>query len=102
MDKRVADLLVRLIKDMEDTREMIFGYSYVRTIRNILIGKADAIIAPNFKDKDYYGIISNLSLEETEVILDSMVKANILACVHTKHGKLYCTQDYFIKMCKKH
>lgn len=94
MDKKLSRLLIEIVKDLEDTREIIHGYSYVRTIRNILIEK-DAAIAPNFKDKYYYGLIGNLTLEETEFMLDSMIKSNRLSCIHTNHGKLYCTKDYY-------
>ena len=44
--QRVNELLIGMVKDLEDTREMYQGYSYVRTMRNILIGKEDAVIAP--------------------------------------------------------
>lgn len=47
--QRVNELLIAMVKDLEDTREIYHGYSYVRTMRNILIGKEDAAIAPNFK-----------------------------------------------------
>lgn len=98
MDDRIADLLVKIVKDLEDSRTEIYGYSYARTIRNILIGKPEAIIAPNFKNKPYYGILNNLTLEETEKLLDNVVKMNKLICDYREHGKLYCTIEYYKRL----
>lgn len=95
MDARVLDLLVNIVRDLEDTRIEIQGYSYVRTIRNILIGKQEAVIAPNFKGKPYYGVLKSLTLEETESLLDAAVNANKLICDYRAHGKLYCTIEYY-------
>ena len=93
----IAMLLVQIVKDLEDTRHKYGGYAYVRTIRNILIGKKDATIAPNFINKHYYGIINELTLEETEKLLDSLLRDNKLQCIFTEHGKLYCTLDFYEK-----
>ena len=90
-----------MIKDLEDTRDIYHGYSYVRTMRNILVGKEDAAIAPYFKDKPYYGSFPHLKLEDLENIMDTFVKANLIDVVLTKHGKLYCTHEYHNEICKK-
>lgn len=95
MDKRIVELLVAVVRDLEDTRYQINGYSYVRTIRNILVGNPDAIIAPNFKQKPYYGIVDHLTLEETEKLLDNVANTNRLICDYREHGKLYCTPEYY-------
>ena len=50
-----SDVLIKMVKDLEDTREIYHGYSYVRTMRNILTGKRSATIAPWFQGKEYYG-----------------------------------------------
>ena len=94
-------MLIAMIKDLEETREIHGGYSYVRTMRNILVGKEDAAIAPYFKGKPYYGIAPTMKLEELENIMDSFVKANLIDVLHTKHGKLYCTHEYHEDYCKK-
>lgn len=88
-------MFITMIKDLEDTREKYKGYSYVRTMRNILVGKKDAAIAPYFKEKPYYGIYPNLKLEDLEQIMDAFVRANLIDVIHTNHGKLYCTHDYY-------
>ena len=49
LDDYRKGLIIRMVKDLEDTRDMYYGYSYVRTIRNILVGKEGALIAPLFK-----------------------------------------------------
>ena len=54
----INDLLVKMIRDLEETRWKYRGYSYVRTMRNILTGNKNAVIAPNFKGKPYYGLFS--------------------------------------------
>ena len=43
-------MIIKMIKDLEDTRDKYNGYAYVRTMRNILVGKKDAAIAPYFKN----------------------------------------------------
>ena len=101
MDKNISCLLFTVVNDLERTRDVINGYSYVRTIRNILIGKSDAAIAPNFSGKKYYGLISDLTLEETETMMDNMVKSKMLSCIYTSHGKLYCTPDYHDDICRR-
>lgn len=95
MDNQICKLLIKIIQDLENTREIIHGYSYVRTIRNILIGKEDALIAPNFKNKEYYGLVNELTLQETEKILDYLVDTNQITYFFTQNGKLYCTFDYY-------
>lgn len=95
MNNQVCKMLIEIVKDLENTREYIHGYSYVRTIRNILIGKADAIIAPNFKNKKYYGIVRELTLQDTEELMDNLVKTNQITYMFTSNGKLYCTFDYY-------
>ncbi|WP_051200008.1 tetratricopeptide repeat protein [Butyrivibrio sp. FCS006] len=88
-----SDLLIRLVKDLEDTRSEYKGYSYVRTIRNILIGKEDAAIAPFFKGKPYYGQFEALTLERVEEMMDALVSSYQLDVIHTEHGKLYCSRE---------
>ena len=95
---RVYDLLIEMVKDLEKTRHDYGGYAYVRTMRNILVGKKDAIVAPYFIGKSYYGIVSNMKLEELEGIMDKLVKDNLLDIVYTDHGKLYCTHEYYIQL----
>lgn len=101
MDKRICNLLLNIVKDLEHTRYKISGYSYVRTIRNILVGKEEAYIAPHFKDKPYYGLLDRLTLEETEQMMDEMVRNRELSVIHTEHGKLYCTNEYHEDVCKR-
>jgi uncharacterized protein YpbB len=100
VDKRISRLLIRIINDLENTQDYICGYSYCRTIRNILVGNPKAVIASNFTDKQYYGIIDHLSLRETEIMLDYLVKSNQVTCTFTEHGKMYCTFDYYRSKCK--
>ena len=76
MNNQIYKFVIEIVQDLENTREDIHGYPYVRTIRNILIGKEDAIIAPNFKNKQYYGLVNELTLQETEKILDYLVVTN--------------------------
>ena len=95
MNSQIYKLVIEIVQDLENTREDIHGYSYVRTIRNILIGKEDAIIAPNFKNKQYYGLVNELTLQETEKILDYLVVTNQITYFFTQNGKLYCTFDYY-------
>ena len=95
MNNVIAILLEQIVKDLEITRHKYSGYAYVRTIRNILIGKEDAVIAPHFKEQYYHGVISELTLEETEKLLDSLVKEGKLQCIYTEHGKLYCTLEFY-------
>ena len=94
-------MFITMIKDLEDTRDVYNGYSYVRTMRNILIGKSNAAIAPYFKDKPYYGIFPDLKLEDLENIMDSFVKANLIDVIYTNNGKLYCTHEYHNELCRK-
>ena len=94
-------MFISMVKDLEDTREIYGGYSYVRTMRNILVGKKDASIAPYFKDKPYYGKFPSLRLEDLEKIMDSFVLANLIDVIYTQHGKLYCTHEYHEEYCKK-
>ncbi len=93
--------LISMVKDLEDTRAKYNGYSYVRTMRNILIGKNDAAIAPFFVEKKYYGLFSDLMMEECEKIMDTLVSRNKIEYVITDHGKLYCTKDYHDYLCRK-
>lgn len=99
--QRVNELLIGMVKDLEDTREVYHGYSYVRTMRNILIGKEDAAIAPVFKDKPYYGQYKEMTLEVLEMMMDVLVETDQLDIIYTDHGKLYCTHEYHEYLCKK-
>lgn len=94
MDKIVCELLIEIVKDLEKTREELSGYAYVRTIRNILTGNANAIIAPAFCNKKYYGLMSNLSLQEAEEMMEHLLKTKQLTCLDTNHGRLYCSFAY--------
>ena len=95
LDDCRKELIIRMVKDLEDTRDMYYGYSYVRTIRNILVGKENALIAPLFKSKSYYGMFDYLNLSDTEAIMDRIVKSNQLDVKFTNRGKLYCTHEYY-------
>ena len=64
-------------------------------MRNILVGKKDAVIAPFFTKKSYYGIYDKLSLNQLEQVMDGLVKDGLLEVIYTNHGKLYCTYDYY-------
>ena len=75
----------------EDTRGKYWGFSYVRTMRNILVGKETAVIAPFFKGKPYYGIFETLQLSSLEMMMDSLVRSGELDVIYTDRGKLYCT-----------
>ena len=97
----IAEVLLQMVKDLEDTREIYQRYSYVRTMRNILAGKESALIAPYFKTKPYYGLFEELKLEETEYYFDNMVRAGLLDVIHTDHGKLYCTHEFYENMNRK-
>lgn len=96
----VTEILIRMVKDLEDTRGKYAGYSYVRTMRNILVGKEDAAIAPYFKGKPYYGLMDELKLEDMERIMDVLVQTGQLDIIYTDNGKLYCTHDYHEKKAK--
>ncbi len=89
------DLLIAMVKNLERTRAYYSGYAYVRTIRNILIGKEDAAIAPLFKDEPYYGLFYKLSMDQVECMMDALVRADRLKIIYTHRGKLYCTPDYY-------
>ena len=67
------DLLIQMVKDLEDTREMYWGFPYVRTMRNILVGKETAVIAPAFKGKPYYGVFETLKLSSLEIMMDLLL-----------------------------
>ena len=99
--QRANELIIGMIKDLEDTRDIYHGYSYVRTMRNILIGKKDAAIAPFFEGKPYYGQFKDLTLELLEQIMDVLVETKQIEVVLTEHGKLYCTHEYHEYLCKK-
>ena len=92
---------IQLVKDLEDTRDQYHGYAYVRTLRNIIVGKKDAAIAPLFQGKPYYGCVPYLTLQETEKIFDALVQINQLELILTEHGKLYCTPEYHEYLCQK-
>lgn len=100
-DKRMNALYVQMIKDLEDTRDVYKGYSYIRTMRNILIGNERAVIAPHFRDKKYYGQFKKLKLEAAEHIFDYLAQTNQIDIIFTEHGKLYCTHDYYKEMCRR-
>lgn len=99
--QRANELLIGMIKELEETREIYHGYSYVRTMRNILIGKKDAAIAPYFQNKPYYGQFKELKLEVLEQMLDTLVSTNQIDVLLTEHGKLYCTHEYHEYLCKR-
>ncbi len=90
-----GDMIIKMVKDLEDTREYYRGYAYVRTMRNILIGKESAAIAPLFSDKPYYGQYYSLTLEQVERMMDSLVRSDRLRIIYTDRGKLYCTPEYY-------
>ena len=94
-------MFITMVKDLEDTRDIYGGYSYIRTMRNILVGKEDAAIARYFKGKPYYGVFPSLKLEDLETMMDSFVQANLIDVIYTQHGKLYCTPEYHEEYCKK-
>ena len=94
----ITELLLQMVKDLEDTREIYQGYSYVRTMRNILVGKEGALIAPYFQSKPYYGLFDELKLEEAEYYFDNLAKAGLLDIIHTDNGKLYCTHEHYEDM----
>ena len=100
-DPLLDQLLLRMVKDLEDTRDIYYGYSYVRTIRNILVGKDGAVIAPFFKGKTYYGVCDTLELATVEKILDGLVSQNQLSVIYIRRGKLYCTNDYYASTARK-
>lgn len=95
--EKVYDLIIQMVKDLEKTRDDYRGYAYVRTMRNILVGKDDAVVAPLFKEKPYYGIVDHMKLDELESIMDKLVNDNRLDIIYTDHGKLYCTHEYYKK-----
>lgn len=96
MNKVISKLLLELLQDLENTQTYIHGYGYCRTIRNILVGNKNAVIASNFKNKKYYGIFNYLSLKDTEKLLNKLVERNMITCIFTEHGKMYCTYSYLI------
>ena len=101
MGSDLMDMLVKMIKDLEDTREKYHGYAYIRTMRNILVGKDNAIIAQHFKAKPYYSLFHKLALENTERMMDTLVHMNKIDIVWTDHGKLYCTPEYHNYLCAR-
>lgn len=94
MNKDISKLLVEILRDIENTQSFYHGYGYRRTVRNILVGNKDSEVAVNFTNKKYYGIMKNLSLEDTENLLNQLVKENIITYNITEHGKMYCTFSY--------
>lgn len=95
-------LIVSMVKDLEDTRDKYQGYSYVTTMRNILVGKPDAAIAPYFRGKIYHGIINKASKEDVEETMESMVNRGILCYVISETGKkLYCTNEHHDYLCSR-
>lgn len=101
MDKSISKLLIGIINDLENTQDYICGYSYCRTIRNILVGNPKAVIASNFTNKQYYGLVKHLSLKETEEMMDDLVKSNKVTYIFTGHGKMYCSFDYYKSKCMR-
>ncbi|MCQ2498847.1 MAG: hypothetical protein MJ133_07660 [Lachnospiraceae bacterium] len=101
MNITINDLLVTMIRDLENTRYKYHGYAYRRTIRNILTGNKDAVIAPQFKGKSYYGLVKYLSLTDVESMLVEMVRCNTISVIYTDRGKLYCTNPYHNDICYK-
>ena len=93
--RSVKEVLIQMVKDLEDSSDKYCGYAYVRTMRNILIGNKDACIAPFFQGKQYYNLINSLKLEELEKIMDRIVREGDLNILY---GKLYCTHEYYNRM----
>ena len=100
--KNVDDsLLVSMVRDLENTRSKYNGYSYVTTIRNILVGKESAYIAPFFVAKPYYGLYVSLSKDETRRLMDSLISNGQLDYIISNKGKkLYCTHEYYNQLCR--
>lgn len=96
--EKVYEIIIKMVNDLERTRDDYHGYAYVRTMRNILVGKEDAAIAPFFKNKPYYGLVDHMKLDELERIMDSLVRDNRLDIIYTDHGKLYCTHEYYVRL----
>ena len=95
------ELIVKMVNDLEKTREFYCGYAYVRTIRNILIGKESAAIAPYFKEEPYYGQYRRLRLDQVEYMMDLLVKKGLIKIIYTQRGKLYCSSDYHDYYCTR-
>jgi hypothetical protein len=91
----IEHLLVSMVRDLEETRYWCHGYAYCKTLRNILVGKENAVIAPHFNGKPYHGILSYLTLNEVGEMMDRLVRKHLLDVIYTNHGKLYCTPDYY-------
>ena len=91
------NLIVQMVKDLENTRYYLHGYSYVRTLRNILVGNPSAVIAPHFKNKPYYGLYDYLALKRVEMMFDAAVAHHVLEVIYTDRGKLYCTSEYYVE-----
>lgn len=93
-------LLVSMVRDLEVTRDKYNGYSYVTTIRNILVGKESACIAPFFVGKPYYGLYARLSKDETRLMMDRLISEGKLDYIISGKGKkLYCTHEYYEELC---
>ena len=94
-------LLVSMVRDLEMTRGKYNGYSYVTTIRNILVGKESAYIAPFFVTKPYYGMFARLSKDETRRMMDKLISTGELDYIISDKGKkLYCTHEYHDHLCR--
>ena len=95
MPDELQEYLLNIVNDLEKTRDIYNGYSYARTIRNILVGKETAIIAPFFDDKEYYGYLDYISIKSVEQMLENLVKEKRLYFIYTDRGKLFCTKEFY-------
>lgn len=95
--EKLYEMIIEMVRDLERTRHDYNGYAYVRTMRNILVGKKDAAIAPYFSRKPYYGVVPYLGLNDLEGIMDGLVRNNRLDIIFTEHGKLYCTHEWYMQ-----
>lgn len=94
MNTSTDELILLMIRDLENTKNIYHGYAYKRTMRNILTGNKGAAIAPCFTDKPYYGISRSMTLKQMENIADALVASGKLSFVLTSRGKLYCSRSY--------
>ena len=95
------DILVALVKDLEDTRDIYHGYAYIKTIKNILIGNNKSIIAPCFQEKSYYGICRSATRKDIKNLMDNLVEKGKLYADYRDKKVLYCTEEYLAELCKK-
>jgi hypothetical protein len=94
MINNTKELILQMVKDLENTSWTYHGYAYKRTMRNILIGNKNAYIAPCFTDKPYYGIFRSMTLQQVESMADELVASGRLSYVLTNRGRLYLSIPY--------